>query len=590
MENGEDTCTSSYFSPPSMGLSRKEFLKWREAHPLASHTLAYEGHRVKLHSGLNSPHISAVSEELTNRFASKEETAVERRRRSEEEVIQEGERPWPSPFSSSSSFHRIPPSSSSIAPLSVAACPSSTAFSPTSERSVSPPSTLSSPCHAIDALPSATPFVSPTPPSLVCAAASLPTWNGGKRKRSIQSTTLHTTTTTTSTILPHRSIDAPCHRPPPPPTPVVHTPPISPSMSPDRMDATTEGKGGGGGGGVVSTFLDQVQQFQRHQSSHLRHRLGRERKKEYLNGEEKQVTERHTVDDKEKSSSAQKNAVNMPECSFVRKDERETCGRKNEPCSTSVKEKGKNIDSDPASSSLLTCKVHRAPFFAQDETGRLAAFTAGKRSGPSVASLDSPVYHRKGEWKGKALGMLLQRENPEAPWQAMGSLRQKIEEAQKELFILNLSSHSSSVMKVQSKHSHHSKKNNTAFSTMSRKDKEAYLRYAGRLTSSFEQFEGEVTCTKYMTEIRQAKTIRSREQMHFNATSKINYRSMPKGLWKEYGSSNMTDPRGCDKRNADGARSGALSGSSSAGTPCGSREEFHSNERPSFSSSRVLGC
>lgn len=38
----------------------------------------------------------------------------------------------------------------------------------------------------------------------------------------------------------------------------------------------------------------------------------------------------------------------------------------------------------------------------------------------------------------------------------------------------------------------------------------------------------------YMNERRQVKTLRSQQQLHLNATSRINYTSMPAGLLKKY--------------------------------------------------------
>lgn len=178
--------------------------------------------------------------------------------------------------------------------------------------------------------------------------------------------------------------------------------------------------------------------------------------------------------------------------------------------------------------------LHSAPFYAEDVDGRLAPYTAGKRSGPSLAGLDCRVSSRKSEWKGRELGKLLRRENAQAPWRALPALRRKVESKQQ---AVQLPSAQSLVTQRQSCANH----------VMSRKNMESFLKNAGRIIDSFEQFENEVTATKYMTEVRQSKTLRSQQQMHLNATAKINFRSMPPGLWKRYGSTNPRLNRSQDR-------------------------------------------
>lgn len=139
--------------------------------------------------------------------------------------------------------------------------------------------------------------------------------------------------------------------------------------------------------------------------------------------------------------------------------------------------------------------------------GRLAPFQAGRPSGPSLVTPQTRVATRKAEWRAAQLKTLLMKENPEAPWAALHRLQEKIQAQEEE----------------------------ATLGSMTKKAKAAYLRDAGRVTESFAKFEGEVTAAKYMNETRQAKTLRSQAQMHLNATSRINYRSMPPGLWKRYG-------------------------------------------------------
>ncbi|CAC9487931.1 50S_ribosome-binding_GTPase/Dynamin_family/Elongation_factor_Tu_GTP_binding_domain_containing_protein_-_putative [Leishmania infantum] len=144
---------------------------------------------------------------------------------------------------------------------------------------------------------------------------------------------------------------------------------------------------------------------------------------------------------------------------------------------------------------------------AEDASGRLSAYRAGRPCGPALVSTNTDVDRRQAEWRAEQLKTLLAKENPEAPWAALHQLRRKIQAREEE----------------------------TALAGMRKKEVAAYVRNAGRVTASFEKFEGEVTAAKYMNEIRQAPTLRSQQQMHLNATAKINYRSMPPGLWKRYG-------------------------------------------------------
>lgn len=146
-------------------------------------------------------------------------------------------------------------------------------------------------------------------------------------------------------------------------------------------------------------------------------------------------------------------------------------------------------------------------FLAQSTDGRLAEFKAGRQCGPSLVTVETPADTRRAAWRARQLTTLLQKENPVAPWDALDAVGRKVEE----------------------------EKQRAAMGRMRRKEVAAYLRDAGRLTASFEKFEGEVTMAKYANEVRQTKTLRSQQQMHLNATAKINYRAMPPGLWKRYG-------------------------------------------------------
>lgn len=144
---------------------------------------------------------------------------------------------------------------------------------------------------------------------------------------------------------------------------------------------------------------------------------------------------------------------------------------------------------------------------AEDASGRLASYQAGKPCGPSLVSLDTAFEKRQATWRAKQLKEVLSKENPEAPWLAVYQLRRKAQ----------------------------AREADAALSGMRKKERAAYVRDAGSVTESFEKFESEVTAAKYVNEVRQAPTLRSQQQMHLNATAKINYRSMPPGLLKRYG-------------------------------------------------------
>lgn len=490
--------SSSSSSPSSVALTHKDFLKWRHAHPHTSHALGYDGHRVRLHSGLNSPHILAVSEAMTATLRPDGKTNPEDGSKNSIDKKAEEEITEVDPSSSEAFF----PSTSSSFPTRASR-----------ERSL--PSSLSS------------------------------------------------------------------------------------------ADSSTRN---GAGGGAVSAFLDQFQHFQQlpHASPSKRIRRtakGKDsecmddqqaRKGMRLEGSPRRAKEAGVEGrDTSKQESAIPAWKEKQHASTARRAGSSDTGRGEKCATVAPLPMEEDHSSSPSRTSQPCLKPHRAPFFAQDETGRLAAFTAGKRSGPSVVSLDSSVYHRKAEYKGKALGLLLQKENPEAPWHGLDSLRRKIDEAKEQLLLPTLSS--ASAVNVVHQPSRDEKKSRPRLTKMNRKDREAYLRYAGRLTSSFEEFVGEVACTKYMTEVRQAKTLRSREQMHFNATGKINYRSMPKGLWKEYGSRNPhkknTTSSGNGKHHPVEAQQ--LCHESSSHSRSDTVESSGARPFPSsssFSTSRVLGC
>lgn len=147
-----------------------------------------------------------------------------------------------------------------------------------------------------------------------------------------------------------------------------------------------------------------------------------------------------------------------------------------------------------------------AALLVEAEDGRLVRFAGGRR-GPALVSTDSSEARRRAEWQGQRLRRALQEANPEAPWAAVEAVRRRAERAREE----------------------------TALRGMRAKEAAAYMRDAGGVTESFDKFEGEIAATKYMTEVRVAPTLRSQQQMHLNSTAKINYRSMPPGLWKRYG-------------------------------------------------------
>ncbi|ESS68633.1 hypothetical protein TCDM_02554 [Trypanosoma cruzi Dm28c] len=152
-------------------------------------------------------------------------------------------------------------------------------------------------------------------------------------------------------------------------------------------------------------------------------------------------------------------------------------------------------------------------FLVEEEDGRIGEYKAGKKFGPSLVE-PCNVEKRRSQWAARQFAQQAVTVCPTSPWTALDVLRKKRERIKQE----------------------------AAMRGMTKKDLQAYLRNAGNVIEDFEKFEGEVTAAKYMNEIRQAKTLRSREQMHLNSTAKISYRSMPVGLWKRYGERNTYWP------------------------------------------------
>ncbi|RNF10676.1 uncharacterized protein Tco025E_06756 [Trypanosoma conorhini] len=145
-------------------------------------------------------------------------------------------------------------------------------------------------------------------------------------------------------------------------------------------------------------------------------------------------------------------------------------------------------------------------FLVEEEDGRLAEYKAGKKFGPSLVE-PCEVEKRRSQWAARQFVQQAVAVRPTSPWTALDVLRKEKERVKQE----------------------------AAMRGMTKKELQAYLRNSGSVTEGFERFEGEVTAAKYMNETRQARTLRSQEQMHFNSTAKISYRSMPVGLWKRYG-------------------------------------------------------
>lgn len=555
-------------SQPPLAVSRKTFLKWRDNHPHPSHTLKYEGHRVRLHSGLNSPHIVSISNTMINTVSED----MKRKTKKTEEEVQEEETAEKNEqkkllLSNSLSSSRMGPAyqnhntNSAITSAAKGMCS-------LDGRSL---------VHSLS------PLLGSISPSFVRDDDRN---QEDHHRDSLFSSSLSQAPKENTAI--HSSL--PCQ----------------------SSTGINDSSGGGGRRGAVSAFLDDFQQFQQvphsSQTVRIKYKRHRDNLQEGESHNRKGMVPRDQGREVKVGSIQQGSIVKIYNASplegkgHMLKDDKEIgppianddCRRKNSPDSCLVPSlSSSSMASSSHSARQASALVYRAPFFAEDETGRLASFTAGRRSGPSVLSLNSSVHHRKAEYKGKVLGQLLQKENPEAPWRAVDSLRRKIDEAKEQLLIPTFSS--SSAVKVEHQRWGTEKGSGVSSSRMNRKDREAYLRYAGRLTSSFEQFTAEVACTKYMTEIRQAKTLRSKEQMHFNATGKINYRSMPKGLWKEYGSSNHNAKNNSihsrqarqpkeDVRDQDIART--HTSSSETDEDCGTLFRASS----SFPTFRVLGC
>ncbi|KAG8345113.1 hypothetical protein TRVL_04051 [Trypanosoma vivax] len=145
-------------------------------------------------------------------------------------------------------------------------------------------------------------------------------------------------------------------------------------------------------------------------------------------------------------------------------------------------------------------------FLVEEFDGRLAEYKAGEKFGPSVVGCED-VAGRRAQWEAQQYVQQALAVCPTAPWSALDVLRRRSERTKQE----------------------------AAMRGMSKKELDSYMRNAGRVTWRFEKFEAEVTVAKYMNENRQAKTLRSQQQMHLNSTAKISYGSMPVGLWKRYG-------------------------------------------------------
>lgn len=194
---------------------------------------------------------------------------------------------------------------------------------------------------------------------------------------------------------------------------------------------------------------------------------------------------------------------------------------------------------------------------AEDDSGRLTASQGGRRVGPALVAADTPLAVRQAAWRAQQLKEILCEERAEAPWEAIQSLSRKLEQ----------------------------EKQRALMSGMSRKDRAAYARDAGKVTACFQKFEGEVTAAKYMNEVRQAKTLRSQQQMHLNATAKISYRSMPVGLWKRYGQQDTywPTPRVLGRENDEGHEPMSLSSPEAQQSPCEAkrwRQQQQQQQRP----------
>lgn len=142
-----------------------------------------------------------------------------------------------------------------------------------------------------------------------------------------------------------------------------------------------------------------------------------------------------------------------------------------------------------------------------------------QRATSSLADTDdgveqSSVCHPTAEWRARRYATLAHSQNPEAPWEALPALKKKEEDLRQR----------------------------AAVSKMSKKELESYLKTRGAIISGFDRFENEVTMSKYMTETRNAKTLRQKSQWELNASDKINYRSQPPGLFKAYGEKGSFKP------------------------------------------------
>ncbi|KAH9600508.1 GTP binding domain [Trypanosoma melophagium] len=155
------------------------------------------------------------------------------------------------------------------------------------------------------------------------------------------------------------------------------------------------------------------------------------------------------------------------------------------------------------------CDPAAAPtlFFAEEPDGRVAPFRAGRKCGPSLVAPDTKLAVRGAAWAARRYAKAAVAEAPTAPWTALETLRRRAARLREE----------------------------AAAKGMKAGELQAYMRNAGGIAEDFAKFEGEVSTAKWMNEVRQAKTLRSQQQMHFNSTAKISYRSMPVGLWKHYG-------------------------------------------------------
>lgn len=163
--------------------------------------------------------------------------------------------------------------------------------------------------------------------------------------------------------------------------------------------------------------------------------------------------------------------------------------------------------------SLKSCQISGAPQ-SQHRHSNVRHNQSTKSMTTSMESMEREPDEAMNMWRARRYAGIASRENPEAPWNALTSLKKKEDDLRQR----------------------------SAVSKMSKKDLAAYLKNRGSIINGFEAFENTVGERKYWNEDRQAQTLRSKAQMELVAQDRINFGSQPPGLFKAYGAKDTFKP------------------------------------------------